>query len=125
MQYNQWLNTLARATLHKWRTDAETAIWMEKTEISLSLETDEIHHLKKVIAKAKKENILLPHGLMDLRLHDLRRTFASYQAITGANLQTIGKSLGHKNSDSTKIYARLNLDAVRSSMEKATEAMLE
>ena len=36
-------------------------------------------------------------GLKNLRIHDLRRTLGSYQAITGAPLQTIGKSLGHKS----------------------------
>lgn len=56
-------------------------------------------------------------------MHDVRRTFGSYQAITGASLQVIGKSLGHKSTHATQIYARLNLDAVRNSIEKATDAM--
>ena len=35
----------------------------------------------------------------------------------------IGKSLGHKTQAATAIYARLNLDPVRESVNKATEAM--
>lgn len=79
---------------------------------------------RNVIKKAVKEKIELPVGLVDIHVHDIRRTFGSYQAITGASLQIIGKSLGHKSPLSTQVYARLNLDPVRASIEKATEAML-
>jgi integrase len=63
-------------------------------------------------------------GLPDLRIHDLRRSLGSWQAVTGASSYVIGKSLGHKSQQATAIYARLNLDPVRESVEKATEAML-
>ena len=36
----------------------------------------------------------------------------------------IGKSLGHKSQQATQIYARLNLDPVRESVERATQAMM-
>ena len=62
--------------------------------------------------------------LEDLRIHDLRRTMGSYQASTGANAYVIQKSLGHKSPQSTEVYARLNLDPVRASVNKATNAML-
>ena len=41
-----------------------------------------------------------------------------------ANLSMIGKTLNHKNVATTAIYARLNIDPVRDSVEKATQAML-
>lgn len=63
-------------------------------------------------------------GIDNLRLHDLRRTMGSYQAIGGASLPVIGKSLGHKTAQVTQVYARLNLDPVRASMEKAVALML-
>jgi integrase len=62
--------------------------------------------------------------LKDLRMHDLRRTFGSWQAALGANGYIIGKSLGHKSQQATAIYARLNLDPVRESTDRAIEAML-
>ena len=71
------------------------------------------------------QRILERAEIKDLRLHDLRRTFGSWQARTGASLTIIGKSLNHKSPISTAIYARLDLDPVRESMEKATEAMLK
>jgi integrase len=63
--------------------------------------------------------------LVDLRIHDLRRTLGSWQAAGGASLPIIGKSLGHKSQQATAIYARLNLDPVRASVEAATAAMLK
>lgn len=68
--------------------------------------------------------ILKKAGIEDLRIHDLRRTLGSWQVATGASLPIIGKSLGHKSSKATEVYARLNLDPVRESVNKATEAML-
>jgi len=64
-------------------------------------------------------------GISDLRIHDLRRTLGSWQAKTGASLAIIGKSLNHKNLASTAIYARLDLDPVRQSVNTATAAMME
>jgi integrase len=58
-----------------------------------------------------------------LRIHDLRRTMGKWQAIGGESLTVIGKSPGHKNVATAAMYARLQLDPVRASMEKATEAM--
>ena len=63
-------------------------------------------------------------GIEGARIHDLRRTMGSWQAKTGASLPVIGKSLNHKNQSTTAIYARLDLDPVRSAMEKAAAAML-
>ena len=75
--------------------------------------------------KAGWKRILDRANIKDLRLHDLRRTLGSWQAATGANSFMIGQSLGHKSSQSTAVYARLNLDPVRDSVEKATQAMLQ
>lgn len=63
-------------------------------------------------------------GIDDLRIHDLRRTLGSWQAKTGASLAIVGKSLNHKSPSTTAIYARLDLDPVRESVDRATGAML-
>jgi integrase len=62
--------------------------------------------------------------IADVRIHDLRRTLGSWQARTGASLSIIGKSLSHKNVQTTAIYSRLDIDPVRESVERATSAML-
>lgn len=73
--------------------------------------------------KSAWKRILKNANISNLRIHDLRRTLGSWQAATGANSYIIGKSLGHKTQAATAIYARLNLDPVRESVNKATEAM--
>ena len=70
----------------------------------------------------------IPYGRNEadgVTLHDLRRTLGSWQARTGASLAIIGKSLNHKSQQATAIYARLDLDPVRASVNTATSAMLE
>ena len=70
----------------------------------------------------------IPYGRNEpngVTLHDLRRTLGSWQARTGASLAIIGKSLNHKSPQATAIYARLDLDPVRQSVNTATSAMLE
>jgi integrase len=69
--------------------------------------------------KAAWKRILDRAGLKNLRIHDLRRTNGSYQAIAGVSLISIGKSLGHKSPQSTAIYARLSNDVTRKGMESA------
>lgn len=64
-------------------------------------------------------------NITNLRIHDLRRTMGSWQAKTGASLSIIGKSLNHKSTQTTAIYARLDMDPVRDSMNTATNAMLK
>jgi integrase len=71
------------------------------------------------------KRILERAGISDLRIHDIRRTLGSYQAITGSSLSIIGKSLGHKTSEATQIYARLHDEPVRASMENAISKMME
>ena len=63
-------------------------------------------------------------GLSDLRPHDLRRTLGSFQAAAGASLPVIGKALGHKSQGATAVYARLDLDPVRTAVDAATALIL-
>ena len=74
--------------------------------------------------KSTWAKILERAGLKDLHLHDLRRTLGSFQAALGASLPVIGRSLGHRNTAATQIYARLNLDPVRASVDAATAVMV-
>ena len=69
--------------------------------------------------------LLKQAGIENLRIHDLRRTLGSWQARTGASLPIIGKSLNHKTHQATAIYARLDLDPVRQSVNTATAAIME
>ncbi len=97
------------------RFNARSSEWVFPSATSAS------RHLEEPKSAWKK--VLKRADINDLRIHDLRRTLGSWQAATGANSYIIGKSLGHKTQQATAIYARLNLDPVRESVNKATEAM--
>lgn len=102
--------------LNKRLTNGTQSSWVFPSATSQSGHVEEPKNAwKRVLERA---------GLSDLRIHDLRRTLGSWQAATGANTYVIGKSLGHKTPQATAIYARLNIDPVRESVKKATEAMM-
>ena len=63
-------------------------------------------------------------GLVDMRIHDLRRTLGSWMAGSGEGLPIIGKVLNHRDVSTTAIYARLDLDPVRQAMERTTSKLL-
>jgi integrase len=63
-------------------------------------------------------------GVYDIRIHDLRRTLASYMAINNCSLPIIGMALNHKSRSSTEIYARLSQDPVRDALNAANTVML-
>lgn len=53
-------------------------------------------------------------NLSDVRLHDLRHSFASVAVGQGHSLLMVGKVLGHKQARTTEVYAHLADDPVRS-----------
>jgi len=60
-------------------------------------------------------------GLDDLRVHDLRHSFASFAVADGASLFLVGKLLGHATSRTAERYAHLSgdpLDAVAAAVAK-------
>ena len=86
-----------------------------------------IEEPKKAVIRVM-ERAGIPYGRKapnGVTLHDLRRTLGSWQAKTGASLAIIGKSLNHQSQQTTAIYARLDLDPVRASVNSATAAMME
>ena len=56
-------------------------------------------------------------GLDDVRIHDLRHSFASFGAASGLSLPIIGALLGHTQAATTKRYAHLADDPLRQASE--------
>ena len=52
-------------------------------------------------------------GLNDVRLHDCRHTYASHAVMSGLDLYTVGRLLGHADTASTERYAHLADEHVR------------
>lgn len=59
--------------------------------------------------------------LYNITLHDLRRTLASWMSIKGADINVISEVLGHVNLRHVKIYAKLNTNVMRNSIDNAIE----
>jgi len=57
-------------------------------------------------------------GLADVRLHDLRHTYASWSVMGGATLHMTGALLGHRQAGTTMRYAHLAEDPVQAAAER-------
>ena len=62
-------------------------------------------------------------GLNDVRLHDLRHTYASHLASDGVSLTVIGKLLGHTQMATTQRYAHLALGPQRDASDMYGEKL--
>jgi integrase len=62
-------------------------------------------------------------GIVGFRFHDLRHTFASHMAMSGADLTTLRDLLGHKDFSLTLRYAHLSPDHKASAVEKLGEQL--
>lgn len=62
-------------------------------------------------------------GLSDVRLHDLRHTFASFGAAGGLSLPLIGALLGHSQPQTTQRYAHLADDPIQRAAEQVGNAV--
>lgn len=63
-------------------------------------------------------------GIEDLRVHDLRRTFGSWMLADGQSLSVIGKALGHKDIQSTMVYARLSVEQLRAPVNSISSRLM-
>ena len=62
-------------------------------------------------------------GLDDLRLHDLRHSFASIAVASGMSLPLIGALLGHSQPQTTARYAHLSDDPLKKAAKTVGERM--
>ena len=64
-----------------------------------------------------------PAGLADVRLHDLRHSFASRALALGESLPMIGRLLGHSKLQTTARYAHLARDSVMDSAARVAASI--
>ena len=60
-------------------------------------------------------------GITNLRIHDLRHSFASLPAGIGGSLPMIGALLGHSSPATTQRYAHLHADPLKDAVERIGE----
>jgi integrase len=58
--------------------------------------------------------------LGDMRIHDLRHSFASDALMSGVPLAVVGKVLGHTRPQTTARYAHISDEVVADALERAT-----
>ncbi len=61
-------------------------------------------------------------GLRDVRLHDLRHSFASNLVNSGHSLYVVSKALGHSQIRTTTRYAHLSSETLLAAVEKVADA---
>ena len=61
--------------------------------------------------------------LPEVRLHDLRHSFASRALALGESLSMIGKLLGHNKIDTTSRYAHLARDSIKASSARVADSI--
>ena len=71
------------------------------------------------------ERIRAKAGLENLRLHDLRHSFASVAAAANMGLPIIGKLLGHTQAQTTQRYAHLAFDPLQAASEEIAKRIDE
>jgi integrase len=64
-------------------------------------------------------------GLKDVRIHDLRHTFASTAVAAGQGLSMIGKLLGHTQVQTTARYAHLAADPIRTAADAVSSNLAQ
>ena len=109
------LTELAMQVLRR-RFDAQKAAHCRSPFVFPSDKTVSGHY---TAPKKSWESLVNRAGVPDLRIHDLRRTLASWMAERGTSLYTIASALGHSGTGATPIYARLSINSKRAAIDSA------
>ena len=74
------------------------------------------HALEQKIINSTED---MPTGIMDVRMHDLRHTYASICVTQGMTIQMVAKLLGHSRTRTSERYAHLAQDPVQQAAAQA------
>ncbi|QSH41877.1 tyrosine-type recombinase/integrase [Lentisphaerota bacterium ZTH] len=108
--------------IFKRRKQAQESIGVETNWVFHSRDSQNGHYRNP----AKPwHNLLKRAGIEDLRIHDLRRTLASWMANQNVSLHMIASILGQKSTGVTPTYARLSVDPKREAVSNAVAEMLK
>lgn len=111
-----WATLIARSTVLQWADHPESP----EGQLVARLRQDKGRlptlHECQILATAESRE--LPPGLTDLRLNDLRHSFASILVSGGDSLPLIGAMLGHTQVSTTQRYAHLADDPLRAAAER-------
>jgi len=63
-------------------------------------------------------------GIADVRIHDLRRTFAAWLSAAGESLSVVGQIMNHRSPVTTAAYGALRVDPIREALERNARRMV-
>ena len=118
-----WLRVRARASVRQWTEDddPEVSRLVERLRQTLKREPN----YAECIKAAGAQEMELPPGLADVRLHDLRRTVGSWLTQAQVDLNTIRSALRHASISTTLVYSHLGADPARAAMEDHGRRVME
>jgi integrase len=113
-----WQRVRKRATVRLWAQSEGT----QEAALVARLESKPGREpaYDECLVAVEKEGLELPTGLADVRIHDLRHSFASGAVALGESLPMIGKLLGHTQVQTTARYAHLAADPVKAAAERVS-----
>jgi site-specific recombinase XerD len=74
--------------------------------------------LNGIVLSAAFRRLIRRCGIKQASIHTLRHTFASHLIMSGADLYTVQKLLGHSSIKTTEIYAHLAPDFLRAALDR-------
>ena len=116
--------TDVKKTWETCREAATIALWRDNPTINVFLDglidqKGRLPSIDDIQKKAEKIGITLPTSSLDLRMHDLRHTYASLLISNKVPLTVVGALLGHTQAQTTLRYAHLYDDPQREATEIA------
>jgi integrase len=105
-----WNRVRLAASLRLWRDhdDADVSALVR----GLPVENGGLPSVGFCHCAAREVGIELPAAMMNVRIHDLRHSFAAVGASSGMSLVILGGLLGHSQPSTTARYAHLSADPV-------------
>ena len=124
----QNIAALSGASLDSWR-GRNIGMVFQTLHLVKALTVQDNLRLAQTMARMPADDARIAHLLDKLGLADKAAHYPHQlsvgQAALGASGFIVGKSLGHKSMQATAVYARLNLDPVRTSVNAAADAMFK
>lgn len=103
-----WMRIKEAATVDLLKTDDDYGVIIEK----IWKKHGTFPAYEVLCEIAEEQGIEKPIGLTDVRLHDLRHTYASICVTQGMSLQMVSKLLGHARASTSERYAHLAHDPI-------------
>ncbi|EDP73902.1 tyrosine-type recombinase/integrase, partial [Hydrogenivirga sp. 128-5-R1-1] len=91
---------------------------LKKDIIRYKKDIGKVVPFKRRYIQERLKNYFRKAGYPDLRVHDLRHTFASLMVMAGVDLKTVQELLGHQSYRTTEIYAHLAPHHLKEAIKK-------